>query len=75
MTATADLQKGYSEFFTKCSNLFHEYLSLQNSTGDKKDLKAKLLSNKEKLTALDKKDKALDAELRSRYGVKAHKHK
>jgi hypothetical protein len=75
LAATAELQKGYEEFFTRSSHLFNDYLSTNKKGNEKTVTKEEVQAKKEELTAFDKKIKAIDAGLRSKYGVRAHRHK
>jgi hypothetical protein len=75
LAATAELQKGYEEFFTRSSHLFHDYLSSKTKGNEKIATREEVQAKREELTAFDKKIKEIDARLRSKYEVRAHRHK
>jgi hypothetical protein len=75
LAATAELKKGYEEFFTRSSQLFQDYMSTNKKGNEKNVTKEEVGAKKEELTAFDKKIKSIDAGLRTKYGVRAHRHK
>jgi hypothetical protein len=76
---TEQLHRGYHQYFQDTSNLFGDYLRVQNNlmttdpaTG--KPLMGELLNRKKYLEDLDANNKNLDAELRSRFKIPAYKY-
>lgn len=68
---TRELQTGYIEYFNSARQLFSEFLKAEKTT----PFSIKHLAPaKNRLQALDKSNKKLDAELRKKYGIAKHKH-
>lgn len=75
LAATVELQHGYEDFFMRSSKLFKNFISAKKKGNEKIASKEEVQAKREELITLDKKIKALDAKLRLKFGVKAHKHK
>lgn len=67
---TKELQEGYIQYFTDMEHSFAE-ITTQDVTPASSQTKAETKANLEKLSA---KNKALDASLRTKYGIEKHKH-
>jgi small-conductance mechanosensitive channel len=74
LAATAELQKGYEEFFSKSSRLFHHLLSAKKGN-EKIATREEVQAKREELTSLDKKIKEMDAKLRTKFSIRAHRHR
>lgn len=68
---TRKLQNGYIEYFTTARQLFSRYLVAQKAVPFTNEA---LISTKRKLQELDRTNKSLDDELRSKYLIAEHKH-
>jgi hypothetical protein len=63
---TKALHDGYLQYFTTARELFQDYVDAQNTVPFPQEA---LVQRKQALTELDRKNKALDAELRKQYGI------
>jgi hypothetical protein len=75
---TSDLHKGYFKYFSDAASLFGDYLRVQNNlmttdpnTG--KPLMGQLLARKKALEDTDAANKALDSDLRNKFGIAPYK--
>jgi hypothetical protein len=75
LAATAELQKGYEEFFSKTSHLFHYLLPAKKKGNEKIATREEVQAKREELPSLDKKIKEMDAKLRTKFSIRAHRHR
>jgi hypothetical protein len=70
---TEKLHRGYYQYFTAASQIFADYIKVQDHPLSKDEtgqpLAASLMVRKQNLEALDQNNKALDAQLRQHYGI------
>jgi hypothetical protein len=76
---TGDLHKGYYQYFSDASQLFSDYLKVQDNlfavddqTG--KPLASQLMDRKEKLEQLERRNKYLDTQLRNQLGMAPYQY-
>jgi hypothetical protein len=63
---TKALHDGYLQYFTTARQLFQDYVDAQNTVPFPQEA---LVQRKQALAELDRKNKALDSELRKQYGI------
>ncbi len=75
---TERLHRGYYQYFANAKDLFGDYLKVQDNIMVKdasgNALAATLMNRKQSLETLDTNNKALDAQLRSQFGIPPYKY-
>ena len=75
VSQTHELQQGYEKYFHEARTFFVGYISFQEQQLENDNTTHQsLIDEKEKLTALDKQNKELDAQLRHQYHIARFGH-
>jgi hypothetical protein len=68
---TRELQERYTEYFSKASQLFSDFVDAQTKVPYPSE---SLSSGRKELEVFDKSNKILDKDLRTKYSISKHKH-
>lgn len=68
---TLELQERYTEYFSKASQLFSDFVDAQTKEPYPSE---SLAAERKELEIFDKSNKVLDKELRTKYSISKHKH-
>lgn len=75
---TEKLHRGYYQYFTSARQLFSDYLTVQQNPlatdQNGNPVAGTLMARKQNLESLDQSNKAIDAQLRSQFGIPAYQY-